>query len=132
MKEKYMSFGDYIRKKRLADLRKLTMSDVAKHLNISVSYVSAVENRNKRAFDGEMLAKLAKFLKLTEEETALMYDLAGRENHNVPYDIEDTFLYEEVGDLIRYATRQTKAGFIKEEDWRTFIRLKEEEKKKRQ
>ena len=37
-------------------------------------------------------------------------------------------MYENVGDLIRYAARQTKAGFIKEEDWKKFIREKEEEK----
>jgi len=129
MKEKYMSFGDYIRKKRLADSRELTMSDVAAHLGISVSYVSAVENRNKRAFDGETLEKLAKFLNLGEEETALMYDLAGRENHDVPYDIEDTLMYEEVGELARYALRQSKKGFIKEEDWKTFIRQMEEKNK---
>jgi len=132
MKEKYLAFGDYIRKKRLADPRELTMSDVAAHLDLSVSYYGAVENRNKRAFNAETLKKLAEFLNLTDEETALMYDLAGRENHDVPYDIEDTFLHEEVGDLIRFATRQTKAGFIKEEDWKTFIRQKEEERKKQQ
>ena len=128
MKEKHMHFGDYIRKKRLSDPRELTMSDIAKHLGISVSYVSAVENRNKRAFDGEMLKKLADFLNLTEDETALMFDLAGRENHDVPYDIEDTLMYEEVGELARYALRQSKKGFIKEEDWKTFIRQMEEKK----
>ena len=129
MKEKNMLFGEYIRRKRLADPRELTMSDVAKHLGISVSYVSAVENRNKRAFDGETLERLAEFLNLTEEETALMFDLAGRENHNVPYDIEDTLMYEEVGELARYALRQSKKGLIKEEDWKRLIREAEEKKK---
>ena len=84
------------------------MSDIAKHLGISVSYVSAVENRNKRAFDGEMLNKLANFLNITEDEATLMFDLAGRENHVVPYGIEDTLMYEEVGELARYALHQSK------------------------
>lgn len=130
MKEKNMNFGDYIRKKRLADPRELTMQDIANHLGISLSYVSAVENRHKPPFDGDRLAQLAEFLNLSEEDTALMFDIAGRENHDVPYDIEDTLMYEEVGELARYALRQSKAGFIKEEDWKTFIRQMEDKNKK--
>lgn len=128
MKEKHMRFGDFIRKKRLADPRELTMQNVANHLDISLSYMSAIENRNKKPFDGDKLEALAEYLNLSEDETALMFDLASRENHEVPYDIEDTLMYEDVGDLIRYATRQSKAGFIREEDWKTFIRQMEEKK----
>jgi len=128
MKDKHMRFGDYIRKKRLADSRELTQQDVADHLGISLSYMSAVENRRKHPFAGDKLEQLAQFLNLSEAETALMYDLASRESHEVPYDIEDTLMYEEVGDLIRYATRQSKAGFIAEEDWKTFIRQMEAKK----
>lgn len=129
MKEKNMFFGEYIRKKRLADPRELTMQDVADHLGISLSYMSAIENKHKPPFDGDKLESLAGFLNLTEDETALMFDLAGRENRAVPYDIQDTFMYDEVGDLARYALRQSKAGFIKEADWKTFIRQMEEKKK---
>ena len=128
MKEKYLRFGQYIRRKRLADTRELTMKDVGDHLGFTQQYMSLVENGNKRPFDGEVLKKLAAFLNLSDEETALMFDLASRENRDIPYDIEDTLMHEEVGELIRYATRQTKAGFIKEEDWKSFIRLKEEER----
>jgi len=132
MKEKYLRFGQYIRKKRLSDPRELTMKDVGDHLGFTHQYMSLIENGNKKPFDGEILEKLAVFLNLNDEETALMFDLASRENRDVPYDIADTFMHEEIGDLIRYATRQTKAGFIKEEDWKTFIRQKEAEKKQSQ
>jgi hypothetical protein len=37
-------------------------------------------------------------------------------------------MYEEIGDLARYALRQSKAGFIKEEDWKIFIRMMEAKK----
>ena len=131
MKDKHMRFGDYIRKKRLADPRELTMQNVADHLELSLSYMSDVENRRKRPFAGEKLEQLAEFLNLSEEDTALMFDLASRESREVPFDIEDTLMYEGVGDLIRYATRQSKAGFIQEEDWKTFIRQMEEKKKDR-
>jgi len=122
MKEKYMKFGDYIRKKRLADPRGLTMQNVADNLGISLSYVSAVENRYKPPFDGERIGKLAEFLNLSKEETALMFDLASRENREVPYDIEDIFIYEEIGELARLALRESKAGNITKKDWETFIK----------
>ena len=130
MKEKYMRFGDFIRKKRLDDPRELSMQNVADHLDISLSYMSAIENKRKPPFAGDKLEALAEFLNLSEKDTAMMFDLASRENREIPYDIEDTFMYEDVGDLIRYATRQSKAGFIQEEDWKTFIRDMEAKKKK--
>ena len=130
MKEKHMRFGDFIRKKRLADSRELTQKDVAEHLGFTEAYIGHVENKIKKPFEGEKLQQLAEFLNMTDEEIALMYDLASREKREVPFDIEDTLMYEEVGELIRYATRQTRDGFFKEEDWKTFIRQKEEELKK--
>jgi len=130
MKDKNLYFGEYIRKKRLADPRELTMQDVANQLGISLSYMSAIENRHKPPFGGEKLADLAVFLEFSEEETALMFDLAGRENREVPFDIQDTFMYEEVGDLARYALRQSKAGYIQEKDWKAFIRQMDAKRKK--
>jgi len=126
MKEKHMRFGDFTRKKRLAAPQERTMQDVADHLGISLSYVSAVESCNKRPFDGERLERLAKYYDLSEEDTALMFDIAGRENNEVPYDIEDIFLYEEIGELVRYALRLSKSGTILEEDWKKFIRTMED------
>jgi len=131
MKEENMYFGEYIRKKRLSDSRELTMQDVANYLGISLSYMSEIENRRKPPFGGDKLESLAKFLRLSEEETALMFDIAGRETRGVPYDLQDTFMYDEVGTLARYALRQSKAGFIKEEDWKAFIRQAEEKRGKR-
>lgn len=132
MKEKNLYFGEYIRKKRLADPRELTMQDVADHLGISLSYMSAIENRRKPPLDEDKLKSLADFLRLTEDEAALMFDLVGRETREVPYDIQDTFMYDEVGDMARYALRQSKAGFIKEADWKAFIRKAEEKKKRKE
>ena len=70
MKEKNMYFGEYIRKKRLSDSRELTMQDVADHLGISLSYMSAIENRRKPPFDGDKLASLAVFLHLSERRNS--------------------------------------------------------------
>jgi histidyl-tRNA synthetase len=61
--------------------------------------------------------------------TFTLRNIASRENREIPYDLEETLMYEDVGDLARYALRQSKKGFIKEEDWKTFIRQMEEKRK---
>ena len=131
MKEKKIRFGDFIRRKRLDDPRELRMQDIADLLDLSLSYMSEIESNRKKPLAGEKLEKLAEYLNLSDEDKAIMYDLAGRETGEVPYDIEDTFMYEGVGEIVRYALRQSKAGFIREEDWKTFIREMEERKRER-
>lgn len=132
MNEKRMRFGDFIKWKRMGDPRELTLSDMAKKLGISVSFLSDIENRRRRPFDPEKMEIFALFLGLTDEETARMYDLASYENGEVPYDIEDTLMYEEVGNLARFALRQTKAGNATEEDWKRFIREIEANRERRE
>jgi hypothetical protein len=67
------------------------------------------------------MEQLASFLNLSAEESALMYDIAGRETHEVPYDIEDTFFHEPFGDLVRQVVRLFQEGVIGEEDLREFM-----------
>ena len=122
MQEKRIRFGDFIRKIRLDDPRELTLSDVAKQLGISVSFLSDIENRRRRPFSPEKIENFTKYFGLTDEEKARMYDLASIENREVPSDIEDIFMYEEIGDLARIALRQSRAGNATEEDWKRFIR----------
>ena len=57
-----------------------------------------------------------------------MYDLAARDRREIPSDIEDIMMYSEIGDMARLALRQSKAGVIDEEDWKTFIRDMEKKK----
>ena len=122
MQEKRIRFGDFIKKKRLDDPRELTLSDVAKHLGISVSFLSDIENRRRRPFSPEKIEIFTEFFGLSDEEKARIYDLASIENREVPSDIEDIFMYEEIGNLARIAIRQSRAGNATEEDWKRFIR----------
>ena len=132
MNEKRMRFGDFIKRKRMNDPRELTLSDMSKKLGISVSFLSDIENRRRRPFDPEKMEIFAKFMNLTEDETAKMYDLASYETGEVPYDFEETLMYEDVGILARTALRETKAGNLTEEDWKQLIRRGEENKKRRE
>ena len=129
MKEAYMRFGEYIKKKRQSDSRELTQGDVSKALGISLSYLSDIEAGRKRPFDSKAIEKFCEYLKLDGEETARIYDLAAKEKNAVPADIEDVLMYEPIGELARFALRQSNAGNITEEDWKKFIRDTEAKKK---
>ena len=132
MRERYMRFGDFIKKKRLADPRELTLSDMSKQLGISLSFLSDIENRRRKPFDADKMVIFADFLNLSEEDRALLYDLASRDNGAVPQDIEDLLMYEDIGDMARFALRQTQAGNATEEDWKQLIRKIEENRRTRE
>ena len=122
MHEKNMRYGQFLRSKRLSDSRELTLKDVAEELGVSISFVSDVEQGRRKPYDEPKTKKLIEFLKFTEEDIALMYDLAARENSRIPRDLDDIMMYSEAGDMARFALRMTKKGIVNEDDWRQFIR----------
>ena len=127
--QKQMRFGDFIRQKRLE--REKLQADIAKALDISISFVSEMERRQRLPFEPVKLEKFAEYLNLTAEEKAQMYDVASREHNEVPADIADTFIYEDVGNMARFALREFQAGNLEEEDWKQLIRKAEENKRRK-
>ena len=121
MQEKNMRYGQFIRSKRITDSRELTLKDIAEELGVSVSFVSDVEQGRRKPYDEEKTEKLIEFLKFTEEDIALMYDLAARENSRIPRDLDDIMMYTEAGEMARFALRMTKKGVIDDGDWKRFI-----------
>ena len=122
MREQLIRFGDFIKRKRQDNPRKLTLKDMSERLGISLSFLSDVENNRRKPFDKDKIKVFAEVLNLSDEDIAKMYDLAARDRKEVPSDIEDIMMYSEIGDMARHALRQSKAGAIDEEDWKTFIR----------
>ena len=130
VKEKYIRFGDFIKKKRQKHPDELTLKDVSKMLGISLSFLSDVENNRRKPFDKDKIELFVEKLGLADEEKALMYDLAARDRREVPSDIEDIMMYGEIGDMARLALRQSNAGNISEDDWKQFIRDMEKKNKR--
>ena len=131
MREKNMRYGQFLRSKRIGDGRELTLKDIAEDLGVSVSFVSDVEQGRRKPYDEAKTQKLIEFLKLSEDEVALMYDLAAKENSKIPRDLDDIMMYTEAGEMARFALRMTKKGVINDDDWKQFIRyikVKETEK----
>jgi transcriptional regulator with XRE-family HTH domain len=128
MREKYMRFGDFIKTKRQKDSRELTLKDMSERLGISLSFLSDIENNRRKPFDRDKLERFAEELKLTEDDKATLYDIAAREKKEIPADLEHILMYDEIGDMARFALRQSNAGVVTGEDWRNFIREIESKK----
>ena len=127
MSKHEMTFGEFIRQKRL-DGGFLTLKDVGSFLGISLTHYSDIEHGRRSPGEELDYEKLAYLLRLTEEEKALMYDLAARKRNSVPSDIKDVMMNSESGNMARMALRMTNAGIAKEEDWKEFIRQLERKK----
>lgn len=126
MKERYMRFGEFIKSKRLADPRELTLKDIAEKLGVSLSLLSDIEKGRRKPFDSAKIEAFCSYLNLSDADRSRMYDLAARETGEVPSDIDDTLMYTDIGDMARHALRLSNAGDVTEDDWREFIRKIEE------
>ena len=131
MKERAIYFGDYIKDKRKNHSQEYTITQIAEYLGVSRAFYCDVENKRRAPFDGKKLEMLAQFLDLSEEDTATMFDLASHYKGNLPYDIQDTLLNGEVGELAQTALRLSKGCYEPEAKWKQLIRELEAEKRKK-
>ena len=122
MREENMTFGRFIKTKRLESSKELTLREVSEQLGMSLTMYSDMEKDRRSpsdTFDYELLARI---LSLDSSEKALMYDLAAKKKGTVPSDIEDVMMYSQAGSYARMALRMTNEGMASEDDWKTFIR----------
>jgi len=129
IKEQNMRFGDFIKKKRQDNPRQLTLKDLSERLGISLSFLSDIENNRRKPFDSDKIEKFAEILDLSDIEKATLYDLAAREKKEIPSDLEDIMMYEKIGEMARFALRQSNAGNLTEEDWKQLLRKIDERKR---
>lgn len=73
MREENMRFGEFIKAKRLADERELTLKDIAKELGLSLSMLSDIEQGRRKPFDSTRIEKFCEVLHLSDEDRARMY-----------------------------------------------------------
>ena len=110
------SFAAFVTRKRKE--HNMTMRALANVLGVSGPYLYDVEQGHRNPLKKENLEKMADFFKLNEEETALMFDLAGIDRGIVPLDLPDYILNYA---YVRVALRKAKSKNIKEEEWQKFI-----------
>lgn len=74
-----MRFGQFIRKKRIDDLREITQGRMAEQLGISLTYLSYIEHGRKKPFNADLIETFCAYLGLSDVEKAHIYDLAAKE-----------------------------------------------------
>ena len=110
------SFAAFVTRKRKE--HNMTMRALANVLGVSGPYLYDVEQGHRNPLKKENLEKMAAFFELDEEETALMFDLAGIDRGIVPLDLPDYILNNA---YVRVALRKAKSKNIKEEECQKFI-----------
>ena len=121
------SFGDFIRNIRKKDER-YRQKDIADKLGMSLSYYSAIENDDRRPLNDEEMGIFAELFHLTEEEKAVMYDLASDRANITASDLE-YLKDEQTGKWARIALRTAKKVNADEKMWKQFIwELEKQEK----
>ena len=131
MRKKVERFGNFIRNIRVNGENYLRQSDVAKLLDMSLSYYSEIENNHRRPFDYERMEKFSEIFDLTADQKARMYDLESIETGQIPADLDEIF-FEEPGKYAVQLLREHKAGNIDEEFWKQAIREAEAAREKRE
>lgn len=124
--EERITFGGYVRKKRLAagiNLRKL-----AGILEIAPAYMSDIENDHRYPPEKEKIFQIAEALHLTQEETNELFDLAaGNKKNSVSPDIADYIMDQDKSRVALRLARDIGAG---EKEWETIIRMLENKRAK--
>ena len=128
MREENMTFGQFLKVRRLASDKELTLRDAANKLGMSLTMYSDIE-KDRRNPGEDFVEKVCVLLNLPKEDKETMYDLAAKKKRMVPSDIEDVMMYTPSGSLARVALRLTNEGVADEEDWKRFIRELEEKKR---
>ena len=116
MSTEYKNFGDFLNQKRLE--KKTSYRELAKVLDVSAPYISDIEKGRRNAPSIEKLEILANYFTLTEEEKALMFDLAGKQKDSIAPDLPN---YIKSNDYVASALRTARDLGADEKDWQSFI-----------
>ena len=122
MKAQYESFGEFLQKKRLEN--EITLRKMAELIGITAPYLTDIEKDRRNPPEIQKLDKIAEILSLTEEEKAVMFDLAGKQRNSVAPDLPDYIMKR---DYVAAALRTARDLDADEDDWLKF----EEELKQR-
>lgn len=116
MKAQYESFGEFLQKKRLEN--EITLRKMAKLIGITAPYLTDIEKDRRNPPEIQKLDKIAEILSLTDEEKAVMFDLAGKQRNSVAPDLPDYIMKR---DYVAAALRTARDLDADEDDWLKFV-----------
>ena len=115
-----MTFGSFVRNKRMVLEPYISLRKMAELLDISPVYMSNIENDRNPAPKDDILENMATLLKLTKQETELMYEMAAKTKAYtaVPGDLPE---YISAHEYARIALRVAKDVDATDTEWQEFI-----------
>lgn len=116
MKAQYERFGEFLQKKRLEN--EITLRKMAELIGITAPYLTDIEKDRRNPPEIQKLDKIAEILSLTEEEKAVMFDLAGKQRNSVAPDLPDYIMKR---DYVAAALRTARDLDADEDDWLKFV-----------
>ena len=113
-------FGNFInekRKGRAAGGEDILLKDIAAAMGTTATYLSDIVKGRRNPPDMEMLQKIATILKLTQDETREMYDLAGRARNEAAPDLPEYIMAEDIP-YVRAALRKANDKGLGNDFWK--------------
>ena len=115
-----ITFGSFVRNKRMVLEPYISLRKMAELLDISPVYMSNIENDRNPAPKDDILENMAELLKLTKQETEQMYEMAAKTKAYtaVPGDLPE---YISAHEYARIALRVAKDVDATDTEWQEFI-----------
>ena len=117
---KDLTFGSFIREKRLALKPYISLRKMAELIDIVPSYMSTIETGYDSAPSEEILSDLARVLRLDKQDQTTMYELAAKSKTYtaIPEDLPE---YISANEYARIALRVAKDLDATDSEWIEFI-----------
>jgi transcriptional regulator with XRE-family HTH domain len=115
-----LTFGAFIRKKRMESDPYISMRKLGEMLNLSPVHMSNIENDRAPAPKSDVLEQIIRVLRLDKQEQEQMYELAAKSKSYtaVPGDLPE---YISSHELARVALRVAKDVDATDTEWMEFI-----------
>ena len=115
-----ITFGSFIRKKRLESDPYISLRELARRLELSPVHMSNIETEREAAPKNDVLINIVRILKLDKTEQDTMYDLAAKSKPYtaVPGDLPD---YITTNEYAKIALRVAKDVDATDDEWIEFI-----------
>ena len=116
-------FGNYINEKRIgrgSDGGDILLKDIAKAMGTTATYLSDIIKGRRNPPEMSMLLKITEILKLSEEEKAEMFDLAGRERNEAAPDLPE-YIMDENLPHVRAALRKASTKKLGDDFWQKVL-----------